>query len=216
MPSGSIIASAAAAMAQSSSSSTSSSTGAAPVPPATPLNQSNNTLTTPASVMSCSLFEDNYLYPQLDYRVDLSKISAAINDLSVQIGRLGAMTSDAAEAAARNPTNPTQAVVVTQAQPKFNITKFENDLERGVVLDAIVSTGILHDGMFWMQPATRSSNEFELLESAHKLKRVQLRVNLYLDEVSKYVRRKRIGDDAWATYAEMGQIPKSNLRAFFF
>lgn len=84
-------------------------------------------------------------------------------------------------------------------------------MEVDTILDVIVSTGILTDGYFWIQPAGRSTNEFEVLEAANKLKRVQLRVGQYLDEVSKYVRRKRIGDDSWSTYAELNRIPQSKL-----
>lgn len=167
----------------------------------TPLNQSN-TITTPVSVYSCSLFDDNYLYPQLEYRVDLSKISVAINDLTVQIGRQTCDETTGSEA---------------RGQPSAgsSMARFDMDLNAGLVLDALVSTGVLYDGLFWLQPAGRSSNEHELIENVHKLKRVQQRVSIYLDEVSKHVRRKRIGDDTWNTYAELGLIPQCNIPFFF-
>lgn len=201
-------------------------TGAGPNSAA--LNQSsNNTITTPASVYTCSLFEDNYLYPQLDYRVDLSKVSAAINDLSVQIGR---HILNASILNNNNNNNNTTTTTTTNDQDQVSpsrfaalqlpsppsaapaaarIPKFESELERDVVMDGVVSTGVLYDGVFWLQPATKSTNEFELLESTHKLRRVQMRVNLYLDEVSKHVRRKLIGDETWQTYAELNEKPQS-------
>lgn len=196
---------------------------------------SNNTITTPASVYTCSLFEDNYLYPQLDYRVDLSKVSAAINDLSVQIGRhilnASILNNNNNNNIINTTTNTTTTTTTTNDQDQVSpsrlaalqlsssptpvpaaaarIPKFESELESDVIMDGIVSTGVLYDGVFWLQPATKSANEFELLESAHKLRRVQMRVNLYLDEVSKHVRRKLIGDETWQTYAELNEKPQS-------
>jgi hypothetical protein len=46
------------------------------------------------------------------------------------------------------------------------------------------------------------------------MKQVQKR-NLFLEELSKSVRRKRIGDSEWQTYAEAGREPTINEKCFY-
>jgi hypothetical protein len=148
---------------------------------------------TPASVYSCSLFGDNFLYPQLDYYVDLGRLRLAINDLNVQIGKANASDDESSE---------------------WVNYQTSMELEKDTILDCLVSTGILYDGYFWLQPAAKSSNEFEHLESTQKLKKIQQKVNHYIDELSKHVRRKRIGDESWQTFAEANRTPQINEKCF--
>jgi hypothetical protein len=164
----------------------------------------NQSALTPASVYTYSLFDDNYLYPNVDYHVDVDKIFSAIDNLSVSFFS-GAMT---------NRSMMLMTPVDEDAEVNHNrstvMTMVSGEtLEPGIVLDVIVSTGVSPDGFFWVQPARRSQNEFELLDNAHKMKRNHQRANLYIDEVCKYVRLKRIGEDSWRTYAELKRFPES-------
>lgn len=145
-----------------------------------------------SSTFSCSLFVDNNLYPQFNYHVDLSKLIEAINDLNVQIG----------------PNTGGQKAIIQSMESNLNLV---NNLE----FNATIQSSLSNDGTFWIQfvaPLGQDAENTNILKNSfHKS---QLKLNMFIEEINRFIRSKRIGDKEWQTFAELNRMPKENEKCF--
>jgi hypothetical protein len=74
---------------------------------------------------------------------------------------------------------------------------------------------LFNDGSCWLKilcsqndiPSTVESIESANESQLRVIKKALLKTKLFIEELNKQVRRKRIGNKHWLTYAEAGRIP---------
>ncbi len=149
---------------------------------------------------TCSLFIDNNLYPQFNYFVDLNKLVNEINALNVQIFNI-------------NPNqNSDYSVIVDN----------NNEYIENAIFYCTVTSRLFNDGSCWLKILCSQNDIPSTVESIESANESQLRVinkalektNLFIEELNKQVRRKRIGNKHWLTYAEAGRIPLAGEKCF--
>jgi hypothetical protein len=154
----------------------------------------NSTLTN----QTMSLFIEDRLYPQFNYLVDLTRLKEAINEVCVQVNS--------------QPANNTrQALIDEQQEFKF---------APGLKLHCFASTGIsVSDGSFWLQCTGPFTDVREDSPDAEDLKayyasKAKVHFGFLTEEISKAVRRRRIGDKRFLTFSEQGKVPEIEEKCF--
>jgi hypothetical protein len=158
---------------------------------------------------SCSLFIENNLYPQFNIYVDTNKLIDTIKELTLRI-------------APNNVISP-RVIVAEDVNLKANLYKL---CKSNTCLDCEVKSGISTEGVFWLQLISCDDVHFQSagttatttksgLEETCRLKENKQKLNFFIEEINKYVRRKRIGDSQWSTYAELEREPVVDEKCFF-
>lgn len=158
-------------------------------PSVSSIDSSSPTSTTSTS---CSLFVDNSLYPKFNYFVDTRKLVEAINEIDVQIG-------------SRDILNPkTYFLGNATEEDSHEPLKYSNNSN----FFCMITSGIANEGSFWLQ--LNFKNDELQLDPQHN----NNKINLFIEEISKFVRKKRIGDRSWQTYAEANRLPEAGEKCF--
>ena len=136
---------------------------------------------------SCSLFVDNNLYPKFNYFVDTRQLVAAIQDIEVKI-------------ASTDILNP-KTYFLGNSNNSDHLGYSSNSS-----FFASVVSGVGNEGAFWLQlnfndTTTDGNNN-------------SIKINMFIEEISKYVRQKRIGDCEWRTFAEEDRLPLPHEKCF--
>jgi hypothetical protein len=180
----------------------STAAAAAVSPDASPTTHGPNALLTLNSTFTnqtMSLFTEDRLYPQFNYLVELAPIRHAIEKLAVQIN------TDAANCERQRIVDEQHRLVC----------------ETGLRMHCFGVSGIGPDGSFWLHctgPAAHIQDENNnsggmsddvriYYASKAKVQYVQ-----FLEEMSRAVRRRRIADRGFRTYAELGEDYTPALR----
>jgi hypothetical protein len=157
------------------------------------------TLNSTFTHQTMSLFNEDRLYPQFNYLVDLSKLKEAINEVSVQVN---SQTANSAR----------QALIDEQQRFKFT---------PGLKLHCFATTGIsAADGSFWLQCTGPYTEVPEGTADADDLKmyhasKAKVHFGFLTEEISKAVRRRRIGDKRFQTYSEQAnRVPEIEDKCF--
>lgn len=151
----------------------------------------------PTTSTSCSLFVDNSLYPKFNYFVDTRKLVEAINEIDVQIG-------------SRDILNPkTYFLGNATEEDSHEPLKYSNNSN----FFCMITSGISNEGSFWLQ-LNFKNDELELDPNHQVDRNNNNKINLFIEEISKYVRKKRIGDKSWQTYAEANRLPEPSEKCF--
>lgn len=133
-------------------------------------NTATASYTSIASTYSCSLFLDNYLYPQFNYYVDLTQLVESIRKLDVNINILPTLSS---------PVDINRNLLLTN-----NIDLEFSDLNQladNMSVDCLVSSGINNDGSFWLQPVLNSNlHTYTSLDDLQKFKKLAQKVFTFL------------------------------------
>ena len=145
---------------------------------------------------------DFNLYPQFNYCVDTTKLINAVNDLKIQVN------SSNQDCMFLDTTVKSSGIKIEEGPM---IKKETADIfSPESAHDCFVTSGINTDGRFWVQllslddiclPSTDnlSFSTCQPLEGEENssFKKNHQRVNQFIEEVSKFVRRKRISDAKW-------------------
>ena len=137
---------------------------------------------------NCSLFIDNNLYPQFNYFIDMAKLIKDINDLNVQIS-----TSN-------------NRLVSTENEP---LNDFICDYITNREYFCKVTSRLNNDGSFWIKVLCSQTDL--VYENERQFQKCLEKTNLFIEELNKYVRRKRIGDKQWQTYLECKREPLQGM-----
>lgn len=150
-----------------------------------------------SSTFSCSLFVENNLYPQFNYNVDFSPILQAISQLNLQMA-------------------PSPPLDENSKLPNPNLD-FNLSLDSNLSLNANILSSLSNDGTFWLQIVALDNTVFDCESSEwfkYKFKKDELKLNQFLEEISKFIRTKRICDKEWQTFAELNRMPLLNEKCF--
>jgi hypothetical protein len=172
------------------------------------LNSTNNAFSEAFITLghhSCSLFIENNLYPQFNIYVDTSKLINEIKELSLRIA----------------PNDVLSPKVIVSEDVNLNVDLYKL-CKSDKCLDCEVKSGITNDGIFWLQLISCDDVHFRATTAVHshqfddinRLKNNKQKLNLFIEEINKYVRRKRIGDTQWLTYAELEREPVLDEKCF--
>ncbi len=142
---------------------------------------------------NCSLFIDNNLYPQFNYFIDVSKLIQDINNLSIYISN-------------QIPTG----------LDLNNNTNFDEFIIEQQVYLCQVTSRLNTDGSFWLKLISKQQQQHQSQSntSINNSKKSLDQTNVFIDELSKQIRRKRISDKTWLTYAEANRRPQINEKCF--
>lgn len=159
---------------------------------------------------NCSLFIDNNLYPQFNYFIDMSKLIADIDALQVQISSTSTQQN-----------NFNRMSLIPNENASIQSSDLFYDYSSETSYYCKVTSRLSNDGSFWIKVLCAHSDIGDLDENNNNLddydsttssKRRHVvkcldKTNVFIEEVSKYVRRKRIGDKSWQTYSEAKREP---------
>ena len=85
----------------------------------------------------------------------------------------------------------------------------------GMLLSCQATSGISPDGSFWLHCVTEHDIQSTSEEESFRMYRKgQIRIGFLMEEVSKAIRRKRIGDKMFQTYAEKNVVPEIGEKCF--
>ncbi len=147
------------------------------------------------------------MYPQFNIYVDTSKLIDVISGLTLRIGP-------------NNVISP-RMIVAEDVNFKANLYKL---CKGDACIDCEVKSVITNEGVFWLQLISCDDIHFQSagttaakssLVETWSLKEIKQKLNLFIEEINKYVRRKRIGDSQWSTYAELEREPVVDEKCFF-
>ncbi len=141
---------------------------------------------------SCSLFVDNNLYPKFNYFVDTRKLVAAIQEIEVKIG-----STDIINPKTYFLGNNSDAVSDPDQLEYYRNSSFFGS----------VMSGINNDGSFLLQLNFNDTTEDNNVNS-------NIKINMFIEEISKYIRQKRIGDSEWKSFAELHRMPQIHEKCF--
>ena len=84
-----------------------------------------------------------------------------------------------------------------------------------------ITSGISNEGQFWAQLNFNSDDQLSSDKSMdpnnnHKYysRNENTKINMFIEEISKYIRKKRIGDKKWQSYKEATRLPEPNEKCF--
>ena len=145
------------------------------------------------------------LYPKFNIYVDTSKLINDIKELSLRIA----------------PNDVLSPKVIVSEDVNLNVD-LHNLCKSDKCLDCEVKSGITNDGIFWLQLISCDDVHFRATTVVHshqfddnnRLHNNKQKLNLFIEEINKYVRRKRIGDTQWLTYAELEREPVLDEKCF--
>jgi len=154
---------------------------------------------------SCSLFVDNNLYPKFNYFIDTRKLVEAIQEINVEIGSTDIL-------------NP-KTYFLGKDNENLDLPPAYSNHSTFL---CTIQSGISNEGSFWVQLNFPNGDDhlFDTdknnnITNYDHLKRNQSnKINMFIEEISKYIRCKRIGDKTWQTYTEASRVPKKNEKCF--
>lgn len=181
-----------------------SASGASPVLDVNHNNLFMHTLNSTTSPPSMSLFVEDRLYPQINYLVDLTQLKDIIDNICVQINSPEANKSR------------------HELMNKYSHIQ----LVSGLRLFCTAMTGLSNDGSFWIHvigearidETASNSNETGVEELPSDINiydpvvqqklliqygKERIKSNMFLEEISKTIRRLRIGRRELKTFSEM-------------
>jgi len=158
-----------------------------------------------SQISTSSLFVDNTLYPKFNYFVDTRKLVEAIQEIGVQIGSTDIL-------------NPKTYFLDTNEDSQ-ELPQYSNNSS----FYSSITSGISNEGCFWVQLNFKSdeltahltptdSNNNTTTNNQRNNKNAK--INMFIEEISKYIRLKRIGDKLWQSYAEANRVPEVNEKCF--
>jgi hypothetical protein len=154
------------------------------------------------SQASSSLFIDNSLYPKFNYFVDTRKLVEAIQEIEVQIGSTDIL-------------NPKTYFLGNDNDSTHNLERLQYSNNSSFYCS--VTSGIMDEGNFWLQlnfndTDLNNNNNNNVDSSLSRASNVK--INMFIEEMSKYIRKKRIGDKSWQTFSEAKRKPETNEKCF--
>ena len=138
-----------------------------------------------------TVFLENNLYPQFDYLVDTSKLLKDINDLEVNISDLNSKTVKKIFGDNR----------VFQLKPED-------------VYYCAVTTNLNTDGTFCIKLLGPGVKGLDEAVDSLKINEGRQQVDSFIDEVDKYIKRKRVAQVNWSTFDELQIKPEINQKCF--
>ena len=135
-----------------------------------------------------SIYQGHALYPEFSYIIETSKLIEEIQLLEVHINHSNYLSPD----------------------KLFGEKGVLFDSTYGSVFYCSITSSLSSEGIFWVKficPVKEDMDDKKLNDGVEKC-------NLFIEEISKYIRCKRIGDKNWRTYAEAARTPQENEKCF--